>query len=181
MEEVRRTVDDERQLVVFRLYGEEFGIEITKVREIVKPREITRLPNVAEFVEGVTNLRGEVIPIIDLKKRFGLEATAMTEDSRIIIVDISENRVGLVVDDVTEVLRISGADIEPPPRTVAGLKRSISRESGRLGKTIDSPGCRKDFDYCQKRLNSRLSSCRKIWRQRQARTKGKGRRKQRCF
>ncbi|NLY51989.1 MAG: purine-binding chemotaxis protein CheW [Firmicutes bacterium] len=136
MEEVRRTVDDERQLVVFRLYGEEFGIEITKVREIVKPREITRLPNVAEFVEGVTNLRGEVIPIIDLKKRFGLEATAMTEDSRIIIVDISENRVGLVVDDVTEVLRISGADIEPPPRTVAGLKAEYIQGIGKVGERL---------------------------------------------
>ncbi|NMB11045.1 MAG: purine-binding chemotaxis protein CheW [Firmicutes bacterium] len=136
MDEVKRKVDQERQLVIFRLYGEEFGVEITKVREIVKPREITRLPNVVDFVEGVTNLRGEVIPIIDLKKRFGVEATDMTDDSRIIIVDISDNRVGLIVDDVTEVLRISDEDIDPPPRTIAGLKAEYIQGIGKVGERL---------------------------------------------
>ena len=136
MEEVKRKVEQERQLVIFSLYGEEFGLEITKVREIVKPREITRLPNVIDFVEGVTNLRGEVIPIIDLKKRFGVQATEMTDDSRIIIVDISSNRVGLVVDDVTEVLRIAENDIDPPPRTVAGLKAEYIQGIGKMGERL---------------------------------------------
>ena len=68
MDEVKRKVEQERQLVIFSIFVVEFGMEITKVREIVKPREITKLPNVIDFVEGVTNLRGEVIPIIDLKK-----------------------------------------------------------------------------------------------------------------
>jgi purine-binding chemotaxis protein CheW len=136
MDEVKRRVEQEQQLVIFRLYGEEFGVEITKVREIVKPREITRLPNVVDFVEGVTNLRGEVIPIIDLKKRFGVEATDMTDDSRIIIVDISDNRVGLIVDDVTEVLRISAEDIDPPPRTIAGLKAEYIQGIGKVGERL---------------------------------------------
>lgn len=136
MENIKRNVEQERQLVIFSLYGEEFGIEITKVREIVKPREITRLPNVVDFVEGVTNLRGEVIPIIDLKKRFGVEATAITDDSRIIIVDISDNRVGLIVDDVTEVLRISNGDIDPPPRTIAGLKAEYIEGIGKFGDRL---------------------------------------------
>ena len=136
MEETARKVDEERQLVVFSLYGEEFGLEITKVREIVKPREITKLPNVVDFVEGVTNLRGEVIPIIDLKKRFGVQATEMTDDSRIIIVDISNNQVGLVVDDVTEVLRIAQGDIDPPPRTIAGLKAEYIQGIGKIEERL---------------------------------------------
>ncbi|NLJ85121.1 MAG: chemotaxis protein CheW, partial [Firmicutes bacterium] len=96
----------------------------------------TKLPNVIDFVEGVTNLRGEVIPIIDLKKRFGVKATEMTDDSRIIIVDISDNRVGLVVDDVTEVLRISEGDIDPPPRAVAGLKAEYIQGIGKVGERL---------------------------------------------
>lgn len=136
MGDIKRKGAEELQLVIFRLYGEEFGVEITKVREIVKPREITKLPNVVDFVEGVTNLRGEVIPIIDLKKRFGIEATDMTDDSRIIIVDISDNRVGLVVDDVTEVLRIPEADIDPPPRTIAGLKAEYIQGIGKVGERL---------------------------------------------
>ncbi|NLK07571.1 MAG: purine-binding chemotaxis protein CheW [Firmicutes bacterium] len=136
MEETARKVDEERQLVVFSLYGEEFGLEITKVREIVKPREITKLPNVVDFVEGVTNLRGEVIPIIDLKKRFGVQATEMTDDSRIINVDISNNQVGLVVDDVTEVLRIAQGDIDPPPRTIAGLKAEYIQGIGKIEERL---------------------------------------------
>ena len=87
-------------------------------------------------MEGVTNLRGEVIPIIDLKKRFGVQATEMTDDSRIIIVDISSNRVGLVVDDVTEVLRIAEGDIDPPPRTVAGLKAEYIQGIGKVGERL---------------------------------------------
>lgn len=135
MEESKK-VDQERQLVVFHLYGEEFGVEITKVREIIKPREITKLPHAVDFIEGVTNLRGEVIPIIDLKRRFGVEAEGLTEDSRIIIVDINDNRVGLTVDDVTEVLRISESDIDPPPRTIAGLKAEYLQGIGKIGDRI---------------------------------------------
>lgn len=136
MEETTKKVDQERQLVVFRLYGEEFGVEITKVREIIKPREITKLPHTADFIQGVTNLRGEVIPVIDLRLRFGVETTELTESSRIIIVDINDNRVGLTVDDVAEVLRISEADIDPPPRMVAGLKAEYLQGIGKIGNRL---------------------------------------------
>ncbi len=125
-------VANEKQLVVFSLYGEEFGIEITQVKEIIKLREITRLPHTVSFIEGVTNLRGEVIPVIDLKKRFGVGSTEASEDNRIIIAEVNDNRVGFIVDAVTEVLRIPDSAIDPPPRSVAGLKEEYLQGIGKL-------------------------------------------------
>lgn len=128
----RKQVDRERQLVIFSLYKEEFGVEITKVREIIKPRNITRLPHVSEFIEGVTNLRGEVIPVICLRKRFGLDSQENTQDTRIIIVEVNDSRVGFIVDAVTEVLRIGESAIEPPPRTIAGLRADYLQGVGKV-------------------------------------------------
>ena len=123
---------EERQLVVFRLHNEEFGVEITKVREIIKPRHITRLPHVDDYIEGVTNLRGEVIPVICLRKRFGISAQENTQDTRIIILEVNENRVGFIVDAVTETLRLPETSIEPPPSSVAGLKSDYLAGVGKL-------------------------------------------------
>ncbi|HHY15455.1 MAG TPA: purine-binding chemotaxis protein CheW [Firmicutes bacterium] len=122
----------ERQLVVFRLHNEEFGVEITDVREIVKPRHITRLPHVADYIEGVTNLRGEVIPVICLRKRFGLDAQQDTQDTRIIILEINDNMVGFIVDAVTETLRLAEEAIEPPPSSIAGLRADYLAGVGKL-------------------------------------------------
>lgn len=122
----------ERQLVVFSLANEEFGVEITKVREIIKPRNITRLPHVSEYIEGVTNLRGEVIPVICLRKRFGIQSQENTQDTRIIILEVHSNRVGFIVDAVTETLRISESSIEPPPSSIAGLKSDYLRGVGKI-------------------------------------------------
>lgn len=124
--------DTEKQLVVFTIAGEEFGFEITQVREIIKPREITRLPHTPDFVEGVTNLRGEVIPVVDLKKRFGIGSTEKNDDNRIIIAEVNDTRVGFIVDSVTETLRIPASAIEPPPRNVAGLKADYLIGIGKL-------------------------------------------------
>lgn len=123
---------EERQLVVFRLHEEEFGVEITKVREIIKPRHITRLPHVDDYIEGVTNLRGEVIPVICLRKRFGITAQENTQDTRIIILEVNENPVGFIVDAVTETLRLPETSIEPPPSSVAGLKSDYLAGVGKL-------------------------------------------------
>ena len=123
---------EERQLVVFRLYEEEFGVEITKVREIIKPRHITRLPHVDDYIEGVTNLRGEVIPVICLRKRFGITAQENTQDTRIIILEVNENPVGFIVDAVTETLRLPETSIEPPPSSVEGLKSDYLAGVGKL-------------------------------------------------
>lgn len=122
----------ERQLVVFKLHNEEFGVEITDVREIVKVGHITRLPHVADYIEGVTNLRGEVIPVISLRKRFGLEAQDNTQDTRIIMLEVNGSMVGFIVDSVTETLRLSEDAIEPPPSNIAGLKADYLAGVGKL-------------------------------------------------
>ncbi len=122
----------ERQLVVFKLHNEEFGVEITDVREIVKVSHITRLPHVADYIEGVTNLRGEVIPVISLRKRFGLTPQEDTQDTRIIMLEVKDNMVGFIVDSVTETLRLSEDAIEPPPSNIAGLKADYLAGVGKL-------------------------------------------------
>ncbi len=127
-----KSMEKERQLVVFSLYKEEFGVEITQVREIIKPPNITRLPHVSDYIEGVTNLRGEVIPVISLRKRFGVEEEETTTHTRIIIVEINESRVGFIVDAVNEVLRIPESSIEPPPRSVAGLRSDYLKGVGKV-------------------------------------------------
>lgn len=123
---------EERQLVVFRLHNEEFSVEITDVREIVKPRHITRLPHVADYIEGVTNLRGEVIPVICLRKRFGLEPQEETQDTRIIMLEINNGLVGFIVDAVTETLRLPEEAIEPPPSNIAGLRADYLAGVGKV-------------------------------------------------
>ncbi|NLY10292.1 MAG: chemotaxis protein CheW [Firmicutes bacterium] len=131
-----QTAISEQQFVVFRLAEEEFALGITKVREIIKVTEITRLPHVAKYIEGVTNLRGEVIPVVNLRKRFGLEEEEETQDTRIIIVDIDSSKVGFIVDEVKEVLRVPSDAIDPPPSNVAGLSSTylegIAKHDDRL-------------------------------------------------
>lgn len=104
-----------QKLVVFELEDELYGLDIFDVREIVKDIPVTRIPKTPEFVEGVVNLRGKIIPIIDLKRRFGFAKGEKTEDTRIIIVDIAGREAGLVVDSVREVAAIEENAIEPAP------------------------------------------------------------------
>ena len=104
----------EKQLVIFDLAEETYGVEIISVREIIRIQEITKVPRTPEFVEGVINLRGKVIPVIDLRKRFGFRQAEATKDTRIVVVDIGGNDIGVIVDAVTEVLRFSADAVEPP-------------------------------------------------------------------
>ena len=127
---------EEKQLVVFRLHNEEFGVEITEVREIVKPRHITRLPHVDDYIEGVTNLRGEVIPVISLRKRFGLEPQEETQDTRIMMLEVKDNMVGFIVDAVTETLRLPENAIDPPPSNIAGIKADYLAGVGKLDERL---------------------------------------------
>jgi purine-binding chemotaxis protein CheW len=109
----------EGKYLTFSLAGEEYGIGILKVREIIGMMTVTPVPQTPEFVKGVINLRGKVIPVIDLRLRFGLEAAAYTERTCIIVVEIDGDSgsvpMGIVVDAVSEVLNIRGADIEDTP------------------------------------------------------------------
>lgn len=103
----------ERQLVVFDLAGEVYGVDISSVREIIRMQAVTHVPNAPDFVEGVINLRGRVIPILDLRKRFGLRVSEETRESRVVVVDIAGQNIGIIVDAVIEVLRLAADAIEP--------------------------------------------------------------------
>jgi purine-binding chemotaxis protein CheW len=105
----------ERQLVVFELGTEFFGVGIDAVESIVKMQEITRMPQAPEFVEGVTNLRGVVLPVIDLRKRLSINTTEETKETRIVVINMNEMKVGMIVDGVSEVLTVPDDVIEPPP------------------------------------------------------------------
>jgi purine-binding chemotaxis protein CheW len=111
------------QLVSFRLAQEEYGIEITKVQEIILMGEITRIPQTPPYIKGLINLRSTVIPIVDLRLRFGLSQEAPTDETRIMVVNVRGKTIGIIVDAVSEVLRIAQDQIAPPPPTVAGLGR----------------------------------------------------------
>jgi purine-binding chemotaxis protein CheW len=109
------------QLVSFRLAQEEYGIEITRVREIILMGAITRVPQTPSYVKGLINLRSTVIPVLDLRIRFGLPEGEVTDESRIMVVNVGNKTVGIVVDAVSEVLRVATDQIAPPPPTVVGL------------------------------------------------------------
>lgn len=110
--------------MTFKLASEEYGLEILKVRDVIGLMEITRVPKAGEFIRGVINLRGKVIPIVDLKVKFGMERTDLAEQTVIIVVQFSagnrELTMGVLVDEVLEVLDISDEQIEPPPDFGAG-------------------------------------------------------------
>lgn len=111
----------ELQLVSFNIGSEEFGVDILKVQEINRMVEITKVPQAPHYVEGVINLRGKVIPIIDLRKRFNLELKEQDKNTRIVVVDIAGNIMGMIVDSVSEVLRLPSDTVEPPPDLVTGI------------------------------------------------------------
>ena len=111
------------QLVCFRLGSEEYGVEITQVREIMLMGEITHIPEMPSYIKGLINIRGTVIPVIDLRVRFGLATEELTTESRTIVLNVNDRMIGIIVDAVTEVLRIKHDQVAPPPPTVAGLGR----------------------------------------------------------
>ena len=115
---VINTSSAEQQLVVFDLASEAYGVDIGAVREIIRLQDITRVPRTPDFVEGVINLRGKVIPVVDLRKRFMLPVAEQTDDNRIVVVDIGGQDIGVVVDAVTEVLRILSDSVEPPSSVI---------------------------------------------------------------
>ena len=132
MEEAKREPKETLQLVSFKLGNEEFGVDILQVQEIIRMQNITRVPNAPHFVEGVINLRGRVIPIIDLRKRFDLGDHERDKNTRIMVVKIDNIVVGLIVDEVSEVLRIPADTVEPPPPIVAGIESDFIKGVGKL-------------------------------------------------
>ena len=126
---------NEDQVVAFKLRNEEYGFSILNVQEIKGLTDVTRVPFAPEFIKGVINLRGSVLPVIDLKKRLGLEDTPYTANTRIVIVQYDEVAVGMLVDAVTEVRTINADDIDTS-RTVTGNDSNSKFISG-IGKVDD--------------------------------------------
>ena len=108
------------QLVSFNLDQEEYGVDVLKVREIIRMPIVTRVPNTPHYVEGVINLRGKVIPIISMRRKFGLLEMESDKQTRIMVMDVEGELMGFIVDAVSEVIRISGSEIQPSPAVVAG-------------------------------------------------------------
>lgn len=131
----------EQQLVVFELANEHYGLDISAVEGIIKMQAITKMPQAPAFVEGVTNLRGTVVPVIDLRKRFSLPVLEHTKDTRIVVVYMEKTKIGMIVDGVSEVLRIPEESIEPTPPMVSTVNtafiRGIAKLDGRLVTLLD--------------------------------------------
>ncbi len=129
------------QLVTFNLGSEEFGVNILEVQEIIRLPEITRVPNSSDFVRGVVNLRGKIIPIIELRKRLAMPSLENTENTRIIIIEYDELTVGIIVDKVNEVADIDSSTTEAPPPMVgevnSGYISSVSKQSNRIIILLD--------------------------------------------
>jgi purine-binding chemotaxis protein CheW len=129
--------EETRQLVIFKLGEEEFGVDILQVREIERLEQgVTRVPKSPNFVEGVINLRGEIIPIVDLRKRFGLVVQAIGHESRVVIVETNENLIGMMVDVVVEVLRVNVSAIELAPSITKGVDAYFLSGVAKIGDRL---------------------------------------------
>ncbi|MDR3288307.1 MAG: chemotaxis protein CheW [Peptococcaceae bacterium] len=126
----------EEQLVTLNLEKEEFGIDIMMVQEIIRIPAITRVPKAPEYVEGVINLRGNIIPVVDLRTRFRMDRTDDTDLSRIIVLQVDKKVFGVRVDAVNEVLRLNDEDIEPPPPVALGVETRFIRGVGKIGERL---------------------------------------------
>jgi purine-binding chemotaxis protein CheW len=111
------------QLVVFKVDEELYGLEITKIQEIIRLPDITRLPKASSFIKGVINLRGNIVPVIDLREKFGLNPKIYNKLTRAIVVDVNDKRLALIVDEVANVLRMDESQILEAPMLVSGIAK----------------------------------------------------------
>jgi purine-binding chemotaxis protein CheW len=133
----KETLKTYLKLVGFRLGLEEYAVDILKIKEIKLLMEITRVPKAPSFVEGVINLRGDIVPIIDLRKKLRLPTSELGEDTRIIIVEIESKMCGVIVDGVSEVIEIEESKILPPPSIVKGsIDSAYLKGVGKMGDRI---------------------------------------------
>ncbi|WP_435009902.1 chemotaxis protein CheW [Tundrisphaera lichenicola] len=111
------------QFVGFRLGGEDYAIAITKIQEIIVMKPITRIPQVPGFIEGLINLRGSVIPVVNLRTLFGLPRRELDDETRTIIVNVGDRTIGYIVDEVTQVMRIAGDQIQTAPVSITAVSK----------------------------------------------------------
>lgn len=136
----RAALEREGKYLTFALAQEEYGLEILKVREIIGYIDVTAVPQTPHYVKGVINLRGQVIPVIDLRARFGMETTSVTDRTCIIVVEITQSgrkfSTGIIVDHVQEVLDIAGSDIEEAPEFGASVNTGFILGMGKVGGSV---------------------------------------------
>lgn len=142
MEQQRVSNDLDHQVVIFRLAESSYAIKIAAVREIIRPQPITVVPQAPPYVVGVINLRSSVVPVLDLRRRCGLPAGETTRESRVVVVQVDEQSVGLQVDAVSEVTMLSPEAIEPAAAVIRGqgaeqLLRGVARLEERLVMLLD--------------------------------------------
>lgn len=131
-EEGKKEQKELLQLVSFKIGDEEFGVDILSVQEINRMSQITKVPNTPEFIEGVINLRGRIIPVIDLRVKLGMIRKEHGKNTRIVVVELKEQTIGFIVDEVSEVLRIPKEITEAPPEMVGGVKSDYITSIGKL-------------------------------------------------
>jgi purine-binding chemotaxis protein CheW len=120
------------QLVTFNIDDEEFGVDIMNIQGINRMIEVTQVPNSPDYIDGIINLRGKVIPIVNLRKRLDMQEKEHDRNTRFIVVEVQQKVIGFIVDSVNEVLRISTNIIEPPPSIVAGVNSDYITSVGKL-------------------------------------------------
>jgi len=138
--EVTQTISAEKKdqtetllhLVTFQLGKEEYGVEIASVQEIIRATDITPVPGAPSHVRGVINLRGKIIPVVDLRKRFNLAVIASSESQRIIVVELGEKRIGMLVDSVSQVIKVPSGVVEEMPEEATSVDENFIRGVGKL-------------------------------------------------
>ncbi|MGA2480249.1 MAG: chemotaxis protein CheW [Spirochaetia bacterium] len=125
-----------KQLISFTVGAEEYGLELLRVKEVIRMRQITWLPKAPSCVKGIINLRGDVIPIIDLRERFGLASQEKSAMTRVIVVDVDGKSVGMVVDSASQVVRVPADQFDPPPSVMGAESRDFITAVGKLGDKL---------------------------------------------
>ena len=124
------------QMIGFYINNDEYGVDIHKVKEVIKIRSITKFPKAPEFVKGVINLRGDIIPVIDLRGKFGLGQSAYNDATRVIVAEVEERSIGTVVDSVSHVIKIARDQIGPPPEMAGGISGEFLRGIGKMDENL---------------------------------------------
>ena len=129
---VLKATENLRQFISFSVGDEDYGLELLRVKEVIRVRQITWLPKAPSFVKGIINLRGDVIPLIDLRERFGLEYVDQTTQTRVVVVEVEGRLMGMIVDSASQVVRIPADQIDPPPPVLGGLAREFITGVGKF-------------------------------------------------
>jgi purine-binding chemotaxis protein CheW len=125
-----------KQLISFTVGAEEYGLELLRVKEVIRMRQITWLPKAPSCVKGIINLRGDIIPIVDLRERFGLQPQEQTAMTRVIVVEVEGMPVGMVVDSASQVVRVPADQFDPPPTVMGGASREFITSVGKMGDKL---------------------------------------------